>query len=65
MDSVREQEELKPSLSWLTGQGKMPENGGESHLSSARFVGRFYRKYNAFIFISSHQLRLVSDPLHP
>jgi hypothetical protein len=34
------QEKLKPSLSWLTGQGELLENGDESHLSSAHLVGR-------------------------
>jgi len=28
------------SLSWPTGQGKMLENGAESHQSGARFVGK-------------------------
>jgi hypothetical protein len=39
VESAWEQEKLEASLSWPTGQGKMPENGDESRLSSARFVG--------------------------
>jgi hypothetical protein len=35
VDSAWEQKKLEASLSWRTVQGKMLENGGESHLSSA------------------------------
>ena len=39
-DSAGEQEKPEASLSWPTGQGKMPENAAESHTSGARFVGQ-------------------------
>jgi hypothetical protein len=39
VDSNWEQEKLEASLSWLTGQGKMLEDGPESRPLVARFIG--------------------------
>jgi len=41
VDNAWEQKKLEASLPWRAVQGKILENGGESHTSTARFVGRF------------------------
>jgi len=44
---------------------KMPENGDESHLSSARFVGQCLMGYTLFVIIGDYCISLISDTTTP